>query len=299
MRLTSAGNLPISVFLALGATTAGYNCWKAKPSERKDVLIRSSVIVGSSIAGVVAAQKYSDKIIKQKPIEKTINTVAHWLIHVPKPRFLKHFFESLLDANKNNKFDIEETSQCNEIIQNCLKDCFMLVSAIGAGVVGGEILNLTYFKDKKAPALKETNLAKEKPNYNIKANPDEGIDKMSKILEGDFKIWKAFDKPMAVFDALQITKEKNSLTKIKMTAYEIIANALLPTFFISLSMSLTKNVSLIKRIFTVSSAGILGLVLGHRMAVQFNRSVTPEIVENIKELTDEISQELANTQNII
>ena len=57
--------------------------------------------------------------------------------------------------------------------------------------------------------------------------------------------------------------------------------------------------SLIKRIFTVSSAGILGLVLGHRMAVQFNRSVTPEIVENIKELTDEISQELANTQNII
>ena len=293
MRLTSAGNLPISVFFALGAGTTAYNCWKAKPEEKKDVLVRSSAIVASSIIGVVGAQKYSDKIIKQKPIEKSIDTVAQWLLHVPKPKFLNHFFESLLDANKNHKIDVEEESQCNEIIQNCLKDCFMLISAIGAGVIGGEILNLTYFRDKKPP-LVETDLSKEKPNYNIKANPDEGIDKVSKVLEGDFKIWKAFDKPMAVFDALQITKEKNSLTKIKMTAYEVIANALLPTFFISLSMSLTKNLSLVKRIFSVGASGILGLLLGHRMAVQFNRSVTPELVENIKEITEEITEELTN-----
>ena len=62
MRLTSAGNLPISVFLALGAGTTGYNCWKAKPKERKDTFIRSSAIVASSIVGVFLAQKYSDKI---------------------------------------------------------------------------------------------------------------------------------------------------------------------------------------------------------------------------------------------
>ena len=297
MRLTSAGNLPISVFLALGAATAGYSCWKAKPEERKDVLVRSSTIVASSIVGVVASQKYSDKIIKQKPIEKSINTVAKWLLNIPKPKFLKHFLDALLDKNHNHKLDIEEHSQCNEIIQNCLKDCFMLISAIGAGVIGGEILNITYFKDKKPP-LKETNLDNQEPNYNIKANPDEGIDKVSKVLEGDFKIWKAFDKPMAVFDALQITKEKNALTKIKMTAYEIIANALLPTFFISLSMSLTKNLRLAKRIPTVAAAGALGLLLGHRMAVQFNRSVTPELVENLKEITNEISEELTNPTQI-
>ena len=64
-------------------------------------------------------------------------------------------------------------------------------------------------------------------------------------------------------------------------------------------MSLTKNISLAKRIFTVAAAGGLGLALGHRMAVQFNRSVTPELVENIKELTEEISQELSNTQSMI
>ncbi len=297
MRLTSAGNLPISVFFALGAGTAGYNCWKAKPEERKDVLVRNSTIITSSILGVIGAQRYSDKIIKQKPIEKSINAVAKWLLNVPKPKFLKHFIDSLLDKNHNHKLDIEEHSQCNEIIQNCLKDCFMLISAIGAGVIGGEILNITYFKDKKPP-LQETNLDKEKPNYNIKANPDEGLDTVSKILEGDFKVWKAFDKPMAVFDALQITKEKNALTKIKMTAYEIIANALLPTFFISLSMSLTKNIRLAKRIPTVAASGALGLLLGHRMAVQFNRSVTPELVENIKEITNEISDELTNPTQI-
>ena len=289
MRLTSAGNLPISVFLALGLGTTGYNCWKSEPKDKKDVFIRSAAVVSSSIVGVVAAQKYSDKIIKQKPIERGIDTVAQWLLHVPKPRFLKHFFESLLDANRNHKLDAGEYSQCNEIIQNCLKDCFMLLSAIGTGILGGELLNLTYFKGRKPP-LKETDLSKEKPNYNIKANPDEGLDQISKVLEGDFKVWKAFDKPMAVFDALQITKEKNSLTKVKMTAYEIIANALLPTFFISLSMSLTKNLSLLKRIIIVAASGGLGLLLGHRMAVQFNRTVTPELVENIKEITEEIGK---------
>ena len=84
-----------------------------------------------------------------------------------------------------------------------------------------------------------------------------------------------------------------------MTAYEIIANALLPTFFISLSMSLTKNLKLTKRIPAVAVAGVLGLLLGHRMAVQFNRSVTPELVENIKEITEEISQELNNPQGVL
>ena len=66
MRLTSAGNLPISVFFALGIGTTGYNCWKAKPKERKDTFVRCSAIVGSSIVGVLAAQKYSDKITSER-----------------------------------------------------------------------------------------------------------------------------------------------------------------------------------------------------------------------------------------
>lgn len=292
MRIKSSANLPISVFVALGTAKTIYDFAKAQPKEQKDVLVRDAVIVGSSILGVVAAQKYSDKLIKKQPIENTLHKISEWLIHVPKPKFLKHFFNSLLDTNQNRKLDPGEETQCNEILQNCIKDCFMVASAIGAGILGGELLNLTYFKNKKQK-LAETDLSKLKPNYNVIANPDDGIEQISKILEGDFKALKAIDQPMAVFDALKITEEKDSMTKIKMTAYEVIANALLPTFFISLAMSLTKNYKLLPRIGIVGASGILGLLMGHKMAVQFNRSVTPELVKNIEEITDDLTNNFA------
>lgn len=287
MRITSTANLPISVFFALGAAKTGYDYFKAKPKDRNDVLVRNSTIIGSSIAGVIAAQKGADKFFKQQPIEKTIKNVSSWLLHVPKPKFMKHFLESLVDANHNHKFDAGEETQCTEIIQNCMKDCAMVTSAIGTGLLGGTILNKTYFKNRKPP-LVETDLNKAKPNYNIAANPDDGLEQISKVLEGDFKAFKTVDQPMAVFDALKISEEKDPVTKMKMTSYEVIANALLPTFFISLAMSLTKNLHIAKRIGLVGASGLLGILLGHRIAVQFNRSITPKIVKNIEEIKEDI-----------
>lgn len=285
----SSTNIPLSVLFALGAAKTGYDYYKAEKKEKKDILIRNSVIVGSSIAGIAVAQKYSNRLIQKEPVDKAINSFSNWILKLPKPRFAKHFFESLLDANKNHKIDVgEDKTQCLEIMQNCFKDCFLVLSAIGAGVIGGELLNMTYFKNRKPP-LEHTDLNTLKPNYNLKANPDDGLEQISRILEGDFKALKSLDQPMAVFDALKITEEKDTTTKIKMTAYELIANALLPTFFISLAMSLTKNLSMLKRIGIVGASGALGLLLGHRCAVQFNRTVTPEIAKNIEELTDDIS----------
>lgn len=287
MRITSAANLPISVFFALGAAKTGYDYVKAEPKDKKDVLVRNSIIIGSSIMGVVAAQKGADLFFKQRPIEGAITKTSGWLLKVPKPKFLQNFLESLVDVNHNHKFDVGEETQCTEIIQNCLKDCFMVASAIGSGLIGGSILNKTYFKNKK-PTLSQTDLSKAQPNYNLVANPDDGIEQISKVLEGDFKAFKTVDQPMAVFDALKISAEKDSMTKMKMTAYELIANALLPTFFISLAMSLTKNLSIPKRIGLVGASGGLGILVGHRMAVQFNRTVTPEIVKNIEELKEDM-----------
>lgn len=289
MRIKSSANIPLSVLFTLGAAKTAYDYYKADDKEKNDVFIRNSVIVGSSITGVATAQKYANKIISQQPIGKVAKSLSKWVLDIPKPKFLKHFFDALFDENHNNKIDPgEDITQCTEIIQNCFKDCFMVLSAILAGLAGGEILNLTYYKNKK-PTLSHTDINALEPNYNIKANPDDGLEQVSKILEGDFKVLKAIDQPMAMFDALKITEEKDPSTKMKMTAYELIANALLPTFFISLAMSFTKNLSLLKRICIVSASGGLGLLVGHRCAVQFNRSVTPEIAKNIEEIKEDLT----------
>ena len=288
MRITSSANLPLSILLTIGAAKTAYDYKQANEKDKKSILIRNGVIVGSSIAGVVTAQKYADKVISQQPVDKAINSFSKWVVNLPKPKFLKHFFESLLDANHNNKIDPkEDVTQFTEIVQNCFKDCFMVCSAIGAGIIGGEALNLTYFKNRKKPNG-DININSLKPNYNLKENPDDGLEQISKVLGGDFKVLKAVDQPMAMFDALKITEGKDATTKMKMTAYELIANALVPTFFISIAMSMTKNLSLLKRIGLVSASAALGLLLGHKCALQFNRSVTPEIAKNIEELTDNI-----------
>ncbi len=293
MRITTSGNLPISVLLGLGAIKTGYDYYNSEPQNKKNGLIRNSVIIGSSIAGVVAAQKYSDILIKQKPIKKAVEKTTNLFLNIPKPKFINNILKKLFDSNRDNittKF--EETTECSKIIQNCLKDCFTVFSAICSGIAGAEVLNLTYFKKKPLPNMKNTKESELEPNYNIIANPDDGLEQISKILETDFKIFKTMDRPMAVFDAIKISEEKNPDTKIKMTVYEIIANALLPTFFISLAMSLTKNLKTINRLGIVGASAILGILLGHRLAVQFNRSITPQITETFKEIHKDITENI-------
>lgn len=289
MRLTSTGNLPLSVLIALGAAKTGYDWHKAEKKDKNNVLIRNTAVIGASIAGFTAAQKYADKLIEKRPVKKFINSMITNITQIERPKFVKHVLNTLFDANHNKKIDPnEDVTECAKIIQNCAKDCWLVLSAITSGVIAGDILNLTFFRKSHAATPLQTDFINAPPNYNFKQNPDEGIDKISKVLEADFKPLKGIDQPMAVLDALSISAEKNPDTKMKMTAYELIANALTPTFFISLSMSITKNLRLIQRIPIVGAAAGLGLILGHKLAVQFNRSVTPKISENIKELKEDL-----------
>ncbi len=291
MRITSSGNLPISVLFAVGAVKTAYDYKKAPEKDKKNVFIRNTVIIGSSIAGVLGAQKYADKLIQKRPLKRFTYKLTKGFKDLPKPNFIKRMLNPLLDANHDKKVDfIEEVTECDKIIQNCAKDCFIVSSAIIAGIISGEILNRTLFKHSKAATPLHTDLKTLKPNYNVAANPDEGFDKISRVLQGDFRILEGVDQPMAVLDALSISQEKNTETKMKMTAYELIANALTPTFFISLAMSFTKNLKCISRIPIVTAFGGLGLAIGHQLAQQFNRSVTPEIAENLQELKENLTE---------
>ncbi len=293
MRISLSGNMPISVLFSLGALKTGYDLYTSKEKDKKNTFIRDSVIIGSSIIGVSAAQKYSDFLIKQRPIKALVNKTTELFTKIRKPKFIEKITKPFLDANRDKTVTkLEETTEFTKIMQNCLKDCFSVTSAILSGLLGAEILNHTYFKKNPTPKLKETDINKTAPNYNVVENPDDGIEQLSKMLEADFKVFKAFDKPLAVFDAIKIADEKNIDTKVKMTAYEIIANALLPTFFISLAMSLTKNLNMAKRICAVGASGLLGLLMGHKLAVQFNRRFAPQITETVKELHEDITETL-------
>ena len=124
MRLTSAGNLPISVFLALGAATAGYSCWKAKPEERKDVLVRSSTIVASSIVGVVASQKYSDKIIKQKLTKREYFVIKYRYGLNHSPAYTQREVADMLKISRSYISRIEKKAL--HILKDCLAEDIFL-----------------------------------------------------------------------------------------------------------------------------------------------------------------------------
>lgn len=274
MRVSLSKNMPISVLLSLGALKIGYDFCTDKEKNKKDVFVRDSVIMGSSILGVVAAQKSSDRLIKKQSMQKLINKVTE-------------FFTGQVPKNSI------KTKEFANITQNCLKDCFCVTSAILTGLIGAEVLNHTYFKRKKQPKLMETNIKNLKPNYNVLANPEDGIENVSKMFEKNFRILKTIDGPLAVFDAIKIAEEKKLDTKVKMTMYEIIANALLPTFCISLAMSLTKNTSKLKRACVVGASGVVGLYSGHKLAVGFNKKYSPQITETVKEIREDITESLS------
>ena len=116
-------------------------------------------------------------------------------------------------------------------------------------------------------------------------HPKRPIEHIPRLLE-DIKM---LQYPLTALDALEIYSAKNADERARMTAYELIANTMMPTIFVSVGNSLTKNFTKFQKIPVVASFLVLGLYAGHKLAVLFNNRVTPNIMESLNDISFEVT----------
>ncbi len=219
--------------------------YKAAPEDKKNfTLAHDSIVLGASALGVVGYSVLSKKAVKNKFVTKHLNAL-----------------KTGLKDKVSSKHAVKTLSHTYEVAKRCLDNTLMLGTGI-LGAIGAdygihamrldkklkpkpitstedESFNKIYdAKNKIINTFKESSLNKnleETVGTEIKSNMYNRV--------FDFPAMKMFATSMVGMQGFEVIEEKTLKKKMKHATKCLIANSVVPIFFLSTASTLTKNMN--------------------------------------------------------
>lgn len=223
--------------------------YKTAPQEKKNfTLAHDSIVLGASALGVVAYNLASKKVVNSKPVTKALNV-------------LKNGIKNKLHQKNYSKAVMATLSHVSEITKRCTDNTLMLGTGI-LGAVGADYgihairldkklnpkpittteddsFNKIYdAKSKIINSFRESNLNKNLDNAvgsEIKTNMYNRV--------FDFPAMKMFATSMVGMQGFEVIEEKTLKSRMKHATKCLVANSIVPVFFLSTASTLTKKMN--------------------------------------------------------
>ena len=244
--------------------------YKAAPQDKKNfTLAHNSIVLGTSALGVVAYNIASKKVIGSKHATKALSTIKAGL-------------KNKLQEKHYSKPAIIALSNIAEVSKRCIDNTLMLGTGI-LGAIGAdygihairldkklkpkpittteeESFNKIYdTKNKIINSFKESSINKNLENTvgtEIKSNM------YSRIF--DFPAMKMFATSMVGIQGFEVIEEKTLKSRMKHATKCLIANSIVPVFFLSTASALTKNMNSVLRLPVTFATMIFGTMYTNR-----------------------------------
>jgi len=262
-----------AAFIGVCAYQSCMDYKKADRVDRKKVITKDILIMGGTLVGIVSAKK----LISSASNVKIIKNIAD--ICQNKTCSIKNIVK--------NKFGYTEKTL--KVAVNVMKDTAEELFATFCGIVFavgiGDFLakkKLFYVKPKeKGDKIVSNPLT---ANYDFYQNPDTGVESVSKIFQsmGLNSLARA-EGPLSALAGYSVSAQQGIENRIKQTSYELIANAAIPTFVISAVGRSTKNLPAWSKFLIYPSSALAGLFMGHKAGMWFDKEVTQEVTDEIRE----------------
>jgi len=275
-------------------TGAGiYKTWKdynAAPQEQKKrVLIRNTAALGTAALAVFSVDRFMSRKFSSDVLQNFSHRVSSGILN---NKFIKKFTSKLLPSKELQPIKLTALS---DIISNCTTDVMLTASAALAGVTAGFIADKALVNKKGKPKQKPQIPAQEtekkpEPVQNKKVRNtivDTLTSEKSKtlfldtaqIFESAGFIQNPLGKTSLVLSSINTAKEKNFQTIVEQTASGIVAEALIPTLFVSLVNSLTSNKSFWIKIPAIAGAFYSGNFVGEKVGAHLTHEIRDEFFE--------------------
>ena len=241
-----------AVFVAIGASKTVKDYKKAEPEYKTNVLLRDSSI----LAGSLAAFTVVNPLTRMFCNTEFIGSMVKWL-----QRIVSKHNKNLADNNalKATKNIMQKTERvCKEAISGTINT----FAGIAGAVVSNELMDKFVFS--RPPFLVEQKdtkytLPSEIPGFiqpvnqifekfNVPPYPyaQDAANRVFSSVVGLADI-KALEKPMIALTGFSVADTKGYHNKLKKTTYELLANVLIPTIFVSATgLFVHYNKSLVK-----------------------------------------------------
>lgn len=254
--------IPPILVLGLGGCQAYENYKTAPQGDKKNTLMRDIIILSGAAAGVAGCEVAAGKLFNKN--------------------FVNNIFGKIQSQNKIVNGLKEGSKNIADILKDCVEEGFVTIGAVLGGLISSFGAEKLFPLKDKVQNKDENN--SQSPNYSIKENPDNLVEGVAKAYNGSgVKVAGVVDSPLAAMSAYNIAQQKGTENRLKSISYELIANAVIPTFIISSAVKATQNANGAVKAITYPIAALTGLFIGHHVGNYFNEEVTEEVVEDIQD----------------
>jgi hypothetical protein len=221
--------------------------YKNAPDNKKNyALLHDSIILGASALGVGAYSLASKKIVKSRFVKK----------HVVKA---KQAIRDYLQDKSHEKHTKKVLGHAEEVVSRCADNTLMLgtgiLSAIGADYVTSGMRLDKRLENKQHKQAEDESLEKiyETKNKLVHTFQDSSLNKNLGNTVGsdvrssmynrvfDFPAMKMFTTSLVGMQGFEVIEEKTFKSRMKHATKCLIANSVVPVFFLSTATTLTKN----------------------------------------------------------
>lgn len=298
----------VFVGVGLGKSALDYN--RAKPEKKKKVFAKDAAILAGSVVAFTAVSPLTKKFCRTEFIKAAVEMSQKGFKKIKTselfaklfPKKAKAFTESVKSDSKGAKEFMEK--QFNNV-EYVLKQSIAGTINTFAGILGAiyanefmhkYVLNKPYFENKNTlvehtPAEKE---AIEKSNINFQKkmmsnnkvfknfdyiNKDTATQTANRVFAtiSDLPSMKVLEKPMIALTGFSVANTKGYHNKFKKTSYELLANTMIPTLFVSvMSLIVGKRANIIKYpalVLSLVAGTSVGSVVANHYKTQINEAI--------------------------
>ena len=262
-RFLDAKSTAVTVFGVTGLCKLASDYKNAPDDKKQYILAHDGLVLGASGLGVVAYNVASKKLVNTKTLSKFINRTKSKVAHT-------------LQKNNYTKPIKVALKHGYEIITNCLNNALMLGTGI-LGAIGADYATHAVKLDKRLNK-KQVNSAETQSfdaiyntqnkivdkfkNSSINQNLEQAVG--TEVKKGmysrifDFPAMKMFSSSMVGMQGFEVIQEKTFKARMKHATKCLVANSLVPVFFLSTASSVTKKMNTALRLPIIFATMIFG-----------------------------------------
>ncbi len=291
--LTKPKYLAPVVFVAVGGRKAYTDYLSAEPDKKNKTLIKDITVLFSSAAGYAGSIAVLKKIPNIPIVENTARLITKGIKNIANKKFVKEkitpiYQKIIKPQTKSTALSIltpqlmrNSLVHIEKAVKECMSATFITISAIIAAFAGNELICRTLIKqnneeiEKKKEEMRktapETSHSQSQPvnsktsyNYLNYINKEFSKDPANKVFASIsfLPVMRALDFPMTAVQGFEINKINEFSDRIKKTSYSLIANAIVPTFFISIATAITKQWKDYAKYPFIALSTLLGMAFG-------------------------------------
>lgn len=292
------------LFVAIGAGKTYKDYKESQPASRSYVITKDAAILGSAAAGYAAGNYALKKMPNIAFVDSTAKLFSKFLDKLSKKKFVKEkLAPKFTPFIKPMNFMHTSLNFIEHAAKECTSGCFIMAVTVLSAVAGNRLLSKYLFKKTEEEIKQKMNAAQEQAKENVQPKEADSAQKAFK----DFKspnyylhyvntefskdpankifasfsflpIMRVLDLPMTAAAGFDISKEENMKKSISRTSTSMIANTVVPTFFVSITSSLTKKLKNQIRIPILALTTLVGIASG----IAIGKISEKKIEQNLK-----------------